>query len=47
MQTTVRYSATSAIIPVWLLSVVILISGVHLNVAQAQDSAKNKELQSR
>jgi hypothetical protein len=40
MQTTVRYSATSAIIPVWLISAVILISGVHLNVAQAQDSPK-------
>jgi hypothetical protein len=40
MQTTVRYDATSAIIPVWLLSAVILISGVHLNVAQAQDSPK-------
>jgi len=40
MQTTVRYSAASAIMPVWLLSAVILISGVHLNVAQAQDSPK-------
>ncbi len=27
-------------IPVWLLSVAILISGVHLNVAQAKDSPK-------
>ena len=40
MQTTVRYDATSAIIPVWLLSAAVLISGVQLNVAQAQDSPK-------
>jgi hypothetical protein len=40
MQTTVRYWAISAIIPVWLLSAVILITGVYLNVAQAQDSPK-------
>jgi hypothetical protein len=40
MRTIVRYSAASAVIPVWLLSAAILISGVHLNVAQAQDSPK-------
>jgi hypothetical protein len=40
MQRTVRYSAIVAIIPAWLLSVAILISAVHLNVAQAQDGPK-------
>jgi hypothetical protein len=40
MRTTVRHSAASAIMPVWLFSAVILISGVHLSVAQAQDSQK-------
>jgi hypothetical protein len=30
------YSAIAAIIPVWLLSVAILISGVHYNIAQAK-----------
>ena len=36
MQRAIRHSA----IPVWLLSVAILISGIHLNVAQAKDSSK-------
>ena len=36
MQRAIRYSA----IPVWLFSVAILISGIHLNVAQAKDSSK-------
>jgi hypothetical protein len=40
MQRTVRYSAIGAIIPAWLLSVAILISAVHFNVAQAQESPK-------
>ena len=40
MQRTVRYSAIAAIIPAWLLSVAILISTVHFNVAQAQDNPK-------
>ena len=30
------YSAIAAIIPVWLLSVAVLISGVHYNIAQAK-----------
>jgi hypothetical protein len=38
MQRTVRYSAIAAI--TWLLSVAILISGVHFNVAQAQNNPK-------
>ena len=37
MQRTVRYSAITAIIPAWLLSVVILISAAHFNVAQAKN----------
>ena len=36
IQRTVRYSAIAAIIPASLLSVVILISAVHYNVAQAK-----------
>jgi len=40
MQRAVRYSTIAAIIPVWLLSVAILISAVHFNVAQAQDNTK-------
>jgi hypothetical protein len=36
MQRTVRYSDISAIIPVWLLSVGMLISAVNYNVAQAK-----------
>src|SRR5437588_11752709 len=40
MQTPIRYGAASAIMQVWLLSTVILIFGVHLNFAQAQDSPK-------
>ena len=40
MQRTVRYSAILAIIPAWLLSVAILISAVHFDVAQAQDNTK-------
>jgi hypothetical protein len=40
MQRTVRYSDISAIIPVWLLSVAILIFAVHFNVAQAQSGPK-------
>jgi len=36
MQRTVRYSAIAAIIPACLLSAVMLISGVHYNVAQAK-----------
>jgi hypothetical protein len=47
MQRTVRYSAIVAIIPAWLLSVAILISAVHLNVAQAQDGPKKTKLQLR
>jgi hypothetical protein len=41
MQTNVRYRLTSALLPVWLLSVAFLISAVHFNVAQAQNSPKN------
>jgi hypothetical protein len=44
MPTTVRYSAASAIIPAGLFSAVILISGAHLNVAQAQDSPKKQRV---
>ena len=44
MPTTVRYSAASAIIRAWLFSAVILISGAHLNVAQAQDSPKKQRV---
>jgi hypothetical protein len=40
MQRTVRYSAIAAIIPACLFSVAILISGVHFNIVQAQDSPK-------
>jgi hypothetical protein len=40
MQTSVRYGAIAAIIPAWLLSVAVLISAVHFNVAQAQDKPK-------
>jgi CBS-domain-containing membrane protein len=40
MQRAVHYSNISAIIPVWLLSVVILISAVQFNVAQAQNGPK-------
>jgi len=36
MQTTSRYDAIAAIIPAGLLSVAILISGVHYSVAQAK-----------
>jgi hypothetical protein len=36
MQKSVRYTATAAIIPASLLSVVFLISAVHFNVAQAK-----------
>jgi len=36
MRTTFRYDAIAAIIPAWLLSVAILISGVHYSVAQAK-----------
>jgi hypothetical protein len=36
MQKSVRYTATAAIIPASLLSVVCLISAVHFNVAQAK-----------
>jgi Cysteine rich repeat len=36
LQKSVRYNATAAINPAWLLSVAILISAVHYNVAQAQ-----------
>src|SRR5215468_2571379 len=36
MQTTSGYDAIAAIIPTWLLSVAILISGVHYSVAQAK-----------
>jgi hypothetical protein len=46
MQRTVRYSAIAAIIPAWLLSVVILISAAQFNVAQAQKvRGCGKELQ--
>ena len=39
MQPTVRRSAIAAIVPAWLLSVAILISGATFNVAQAQNRA--------
>ena len=39
MQRTVRYSAIAAIIPAWLLSIAILISAAHFNVAQAKSRA--------
>jgi Cysteine rich repeat len=46
MQRTIRYSAIAAIIPAWLLSVVILISAAQFNVAQAQKvRGCGKELQ--
>jgi hypothetical protein len=41
MQRTVRYNAIAGTIPAWLLSVVIVISAVYFNVAQAQDNPKN------
>jgi type IV secretory pathway VirB2 component (pilin) len=47
MQRTVRYSTIAAIVPASLLSVAILISAVHSNVAQAQSDPKKTELQSR
>jgi hypothetical protein len=40
MRKGVRYSAMATIIPTWLLSVVILISAVHYNVAQARGHPK-------
>ncbi len=40
MQPTVRRSAIAAIVPAWLLSVAILISGATFNVAQAQNNSK-------
>jgi len=47
MQSTVRYSAIAAIIPACLLSVTMLISAVHYDVAQARSRAAacGKELQ--
>ncbi len=50
MQRTVRYSAIVAISPAWLLSVALLASAVHCNVAQAKSRpavavACGKELQ--
>jgi hypothetical protein len=50
MQRTVRYSAIAAIIPACVLSVTMLISAAHYNVAQAKSrtavaSACGKELQ--
>ena len=36
MQRTVRYSAIAATIPAWLLSIAMLVSAVHFNVAQAK-----------
>ena len=50
IQRTVRYSAIAAIIPACLLSVAILISADHYNVAQAKTrsaAACGKELQSQ
>jgi len=46
MQTTSRYDAIAAIIPAGLLSVAILISGVHYSVAQAKSrhAASGQEL---
>ena len=43
MQRTVRYSDILAIIPVWLLSVAILIFAVQFNVAQAQNGPKKNK----
>ena len=49
MQRTVRYSAIAGMIPACLLSVAMLISAVHYNIAQAKSrtavSACGKELQ--
>jgi hypothetical protein len=45
MRKRVRYSAMAAIIPAWLLSVVILISGVHYNVAQARGCGEQLQKQ--
>jgi hypothetical protein len=40
MPRTAPSSAILTIIPVWLLSAALLVSGVHLNVAQAQNGPK-------
>ena len=45
MQRTIRCRVIATIIPAWLLSFAILISGAQLNVAQAQDNVKKDRVE--
>jgi hypothetical protein len=44
MRRTARLSATVALIPVWLLFVAMVVSALHINAAQAQDSPKKSRV---